>query len=296
MWWIEIVNPHMILKDFLPSPELLDFVRCYRIVHFTFGKSDIIPVKAYPPKPESILHYFLKDRFAIEGDDRKITYQPPVTYVGQRTFVTTQINGSDFLNFQIVFQPAAVYRLTGIPAYETSNGFFQAQDIFSCIISDTYEQLQEAKGYADLIQTGERIVRGLVKSTKREGHKMDALVRQSTRLAGNLSMRWLASESCLCTKQFTRRFVERTGVNPKLFERISRFNRAYNTRNSAPNKSWFQISIECGYCDYQHLVKDYKDFTGLTPNEFHKLENISPESVLGLTGDLYRARAAGMGQ
>jgi len=48
--------------------------------------------------------------------------------------------------------------------------------------------------------------------------------------------------------------------------------------------------MECDYFDYQHLVKDYKGFTGLTPNEFHLLESGSPERVLELTDEVYRSR------
>jgi len=53
---------------------------------------------------------------------------------------------------------------------------------------------------------------------------------------------------------------------------------------------WLRIAIECDYFDYQHLVKEYKDFTRLTPNELHLLELNSPENKLGLTDELYQGR------
>lgn len=282
----------MILKDFLPAPELQEFVRCYRIVHFKFDRQEIIPVKAYPPKAENILHFFLRDRFAIETHRNNREYQAPVTFIGQRTFTTRQINESDFLNFQIVFQPTAVFRLTGIPGHELLNKFLPAQDIFSKTINETHEQLLAANGYSDLLNIGEKFVRTLIRSVRKDSLKMDILTSQSNEFRGNVSLKWLARESCLCTKQYKRRFFERTGVNPKLFERIIRFNKAYNIRNRYPEKSWFEISIECGYYDYQHLVKDYKDFTGRNPNQFHLLESKSPERILGLADEVYRSRLA----
>lgn len=71
-----------------------------------------------------------------------------------------------------------------------------------------------------------------------------------------------------------------------------RFNRAFNLKNKYPHKDWLSIAIECGYYDYQHLVKDYKEFTGLNPNEFHLLESQSPERILGLTDNIYRDRVS----
>ena len=107
---------------------------------------------------------------------------------------------------------------------------------------------------------------------------------------GNISLDWLAKESCLCPKQFKRKFYERTGVNPKPYAKIIRLTKAFNTKNRYPNMDWLRIAVECGYFDYQHLVKDYKQFTGFTPTEFHLLENNSPESRLRLADDLYRSR------
>lgn len=106
----------------------------------------------------------------------------------------------------------------------------------------------------------------------------------------NSSIDWLAKESCLCTKQFERKFIQRAGVNPKTYARIIRFNRAYNLRNRHSDKEWLSIAVASGYFDYQHLAKDYKDFTGFTPPEFHLLESNSPENVLGLTKSLYHTR------
>ncbi|MDQ4139081.1 MAG: AraC family transcriptional regulator, partial [Bacteroidota bacterium] len=115
------------MRDFLPSPAVREFVRWYRIVHFEFDKMATIPAKVYPPKPEDILHFFLRDSYAFERINIEKEYLSPITVIGQRTFVTKQFNGNDFLNFQIVFQPTALYRLTGIPAYDLTNKFINAE-------------------------------------------------------------------------------------------------------------------------------------------------------------------------
>jgi hypothetical protein len=46
--------------------------------------------------------------------------------------------------------------------------------------------------------------------------------------------------------------------------------------------------MECDYHDYQHLVKDYKDFTCLTPKVFHEIENNAPERKFGLSEGYYK--------
>ncbi len=153
----------MLLKDFLPHPSIQEFVRCYRIVHLDFDATASIPSKAYPPKPESVLHFFLKDPFAIHWSNNKKEYQPSMTLIGQRTSITTQYTGQDFLNFQIVFQPTALFRLTEIPHYELTNKCVDAESVFTKDIRLCFKLLQSAKSYENLLSIGENFVKTLIK-------------------------------------------------------------------------------------------------------------------------------------
>jgi AraC-like DNA-binding protein len=251
-----------------------------------------LPAKAYPPKPEHVLHFFPRGHWAVEKTNGKKEDQSPITFKGQQTFMTKQYNTEDFLNFQIVFQPTAFYRLTGIPAHELTNQFIEAESIFSTSIRFTLEQLQLAKSYDELIAIGEAFVRTLISHTRKDVHALDSVALYMLQSNGKLSLDFLAQEACLSTKQFKRKFYERTGINPKTYARIIRFIKAFNIKNRYPHRDWLQIAIDGGFYDYQHLVKEYKDFTGFTPAEFHALEANSPESVLGLTKELYRSRIA----
>ncbi len=280
----------MLLRDFLPGPAVRDFVQCYRIVHLEFEKNEEVPFKAYPPKPEQCLHFFLRDPLKIQKTGDEEFLQPAILFVGQQTSLFKFINGRNLLIVQIVFQPTAVFRLTGIPAYELTNQHLDAASIFSNNIQPVFEQLQLAKNYTELLHIVDHFTQQLVLHARRDVLPLDLISGQMMQIKGNVSLDWMAKESCLCTKQFKRKFYERTGVNPKTYARIIRLNKVYNFKNRFPSKDWSCIALECGYFDYQHLAKDYKDFTGLTPPELHLLENKSPENVLGLTKSLYHNR------
>jgi AraC-like DNA-binding protein len=279
----------MLLRDFLPSLELKEFVQCYRIVHFESDKNETF-FKAYPPKPEECLHFILRGSIEIEfaGYNKK-ELQLPITLVGQQTVVTPRYNSSRLLNFQIVFQPTAVFRLTGIPAFEITNKCLDAEYIFPNI-RFVFEELQQAKTYNEILVIANRFVVSLVNGARKDVHELDLVANLMMKGVGNISVDWLAKESSLCVKQFQRKFHERAGVNPKTYARIVRFNKAFNAKNANPDWDWLRIAIECDYFDYQHLVKDYKDFTGLTPKAYHLLESNSPECKLGLAKELYRYR------
>jgi transcriptional regulator GlxA family with amidase domain len=118
---------------------------------------------------------------------------------------------------------------------------------------------------------------------------VDAAAKLLLQNTNPMSIDWLARETCLCTKQFERKFKERTGVNASLLARITRFDKTVKLKNAQPGKDWLSIALECGYHDYQHLVRDYKDFTGLTPPAYLRLDTHAPESLFGLheEGTLY---------
>ena len=88
---------------------------------------------------------------------------------------------------------------------------------------------------------------------------------------------------CLCPKQFEKNFIQQIGIAPKFFARISRFNKAsFEKKENNKELNWLQIAIYTGYHDYQHLVKDFKQFAGTTPNSLIQENTASPEKWLGL--------------
>jgi AraC-like DNA-binding protein len=279
----------MLLQDFLPSPALRSFVKCYRIIHFHFDANQPIPFKAYPPKPEQTLHFFLNEPFVVETTGNDKINPPSILFTAQQTSLVKQFTGRDFWDVQIVFQPTAVFRLTGIPATELTNQFIEATNIFSKNIQSAFSQMQEATGYAELINITERFMTQLVQNA-RALQPLDAACEQMVQHHGAVSVKWLAKESCYCMKQFNRKFQERVGLTPKTYARVLRLNRAYNIKNYFPHKEWSFIAAQCGYVDYQHLAKDYKEFTGLTPPDLHLLEKQSPECFLNLNKVVYRNR------
>lgn len=96
------------------------------------------------------------------------------------------------------------------------------------------------------------------------------------------SVEKLAGYACLSISQFERRFIQQMGVAPKLYNRINRFYSAYLLKGLRPNLDWLSIAVQTGYNDYQHLAKDFKQFSGTTPNSLLAAEAKAPGRVLEL--------------
>ena len=130
------------LFELQPSVALQEFIRVYRIVHFVFDSKATLPFKAYPPRAEHCLSFYPKDTETVSytKSATKISNLKSVL-MGQQSEITNRYVGNDFLVLQIDFRPGALFRITGIPSYELTNSYIDAETIFPKEIKNINEQL-----------------------------------------------------------------------------------------------------------------------------------------------------------
>lgn len=271
----------MLLYDIRPSPQLDSLVRLYRVVDFTFGPDEDLPFKAYPPRAEHCLQFYPRDRETVRYDESgKQIGGLPVVLVGQHTTVTNRYVGRDFMVFQVVLQPGAIHHLTGLGADELTNVYMDARDLFGRALDDVNEQLYFARDIRSMVQVVERFLWSM--ASRISVHQRPALlVAQQMLRDEEGTLDHYVSMSCLSHRQFNRVFMAQTGVSPKQFMRLVRFERSYVMKNRHPDMDWLAIAVQCGYHDHQHLSKDYKEFTGYSPGQFFAIEANAPERRFG---------------
>jgi hypothetical protein len=165
----QVNKPHLLLKDFIPAPEVREFVQLFRIVHFQFEKEQPLPFKAYPPRPEQCLAFYPFDTEVVEYPESGLQVKHvPVVLYGQFSQVTNRMIGRNFLVVQVVFQPGALYRLTGIPAHELCNRYMDAEVHFSSQIRFVNEQLAAATSYEQMLEVVTAFIRSLIRTHKKE--------------------------------------------------------------------------------------------------------------------------------
>ncbi|UYQ93190.1 helix-turn-helix domain-containing protein [Chitinophaga horti] len=271
----------LVLHEFTPSARLQNLIRVYRVINFKFERHLTIPPKPYPPRPEHCLSFYPRDTETAQYAHSGTTYEKiPVVLFGIQHEVSQRFVGHDFLLFQVVFRPGALYRITGIPSHELANCYLDATTIFNTNeLKEVNEKLAATDNFREMINIVERLL-GNMKVCKDE-HPMDTIGNLVLTADKPLSIDWLAKESCLSLRQYERKFLDRMGASPKYFQKVVRFENAFRMKNRYPQLDWLTIAVHCGYHDYQHLVKDYKTITGQTPRDFHLLDLSAPERVFG---------------
>jgi AraC-like DNA-binding protein len=264
-----------------PRPALQGFVRDYLIAHFLFDPEKPIPHKSYAPKPEQGITFFVRGRPTIVNPfTGELQGAPPVAIFGQQMKRCNVHLAPEFLMFRVHFQPGALFRLLNIPLYEFGEDYFDAELVLSREVRDVSEQLATARSYAEMVAAVEAYLLRMMGRAKQKIRPVDRAAAWLTADPLHVSLDYLARQACLSPRQFNRKFTERMGVGPKFYSRLLRFHKAYLFKTAHPTLAWPTVAIEFGYTDYQHMVRDFREFTDTTPNAWLQEDSASPENVL----------------
>jgi AraC-like DNA-binding protein len=95
--------------------------------------------------------------------------------------------------------------------------------------------------------------------------EVDFLIAQLS-AAPTQSITDLSQRAGLSARRISRLFALETGLTPKLFARIKRFEHALHAISS-DDVHWTHVAQRCGYFDQSHLIHDFRELSGFTPSQ-----------------------------
>ena len=273
----------MVHKIIQPAAHLKPFVKDYLLLRFVFDKSATTPVKPFPANTQHCLVFYLKGGvMAINPNSGIYKPFPKMAINGSQISHFNFIIAADYLMFSINFQPNILSKFLRLPLTEFIDDRIDAEAILNPEIGQVYEQMANANTYDNIVKIAEDYIWKRIQKITIEFQPIDKVLLLLAEQPSIFSAEKLASLACLSISQFERRFIQQTGISPKFYARINRFYKAYTLKDKQPNADWLSIALETGYHDYQHLVKDFKQFSGTTPKFLLLAQAQSPERILGI--------------
>lgn len=86
---------------------------------------------------------------------------------------------------------------------------------------------------------------------------------------GNYPIRSLARDLDITPRSLERRFLSQLGATPKKYARVLRLRNAILQRKTLPD--WADVACAAGYYDQSHMIRDFQDLYGLSP------QSLSPQ-------------------
>lgn len=172
-----------------------------------------------------------------------------------------------------VLYPQVLKSLFNIRASELTDTCIDVSLLPIANVHSIIEELRNAADTTDQVRSINELLLGLsvINERKIESSIQHAIMHLSTNSA-NVSLEQLRTSLKITERTFERKFEQYVGVSPRLFLRICRFRDSLQQINRKKFAKLSDVAYENGYADQSHFIRTFKEFTGLSPFEYHKLQ------------------------
>lgn len=168
----------------------------------------------------------------------------------------------DTATLLVYFHPWGASAFFPVPMHELADGSFGLKSLLSpSLLGLVEERLAESSDDAQRIRVVEGFLLALLRNRSPDGP-----VRRAVRLLQanpGMDITGVAEQLGLGERQLERKFREWFGVGPKRFARLARFQQVIRLLEHKPKS--VAEALEKGFYDQAHFIKDFRAFTGTTP-------------------------------
>jgi AraC-like DNA-binding protein len=265
-------------KQYKPSKILLNFIECYW--ECKAPAMTMAPLERLVPggRVELIFNFGNPMNFMMTGDSLNGYAITHSHLMGQRSKVYYAKQNGETNLLGVRFKPGGISAFTKIPAVFFLNQVVNAEDVFGIAIKGWKERLLEMKSDGERIKLLDQLIFKMVKDTTKEWADCDQAIN-IIRNGDFNSVKTLCDESISYYKKLERDFLQHIEYTPKYYHRIVRFNRALRLMHLNGN-SLTTIGHACNYYDQSHFIKDFHQFTGITPSRFRMENHIIADALI----------------
>lgn len=213
------------------------------------------------------------DRLGKE-DDQVLLDQPWIkraAFIGGLRTKATETKFPASLNLMgIRFKPHGFKSFFNIGLHELVDKTFSLDDVILIDQRGLVERLRNADTELEQFAILENLL--ISNFTYKKEEDVDKIVGQILSNHGNVRMEELYGYISNASKNFLRKFKDKTGTTPKKISDIYRFKRVINLAKNLDSKKadWQTILYQCGYYDQAHFIHDFKKYSGVTPSKYFK--------------------------
>jgi len=165
----------------------------------------------------------------------------------------------------VFFTEIGLAHFTKHPANELFNLSIGLEYIFKkSLVDEIQDRLSSVQTDIQRVQIVEQFF-----ITQLQHIQTDKLIVEAVRMIykskGSIRVKELNEELNISASPFEKRFRKLVGISPKKFASIVRFNVVLDALGEA--KSLSEICYENNFFDQAHFIKDFKQFTGETPDK-----------------------------
>ena len=251
--------------EFRPHPRLTPVIQCYWTIRGVGSAGDVERVVP-DGSTEFVLHF--GESFHRIGGAVGRERQSRALFAGQMTEHVLLEPGQVVDVVGVRFQPGGAGAFLRAPMAELADEIQDIADVGSPMDATLLERVGEFDDTHDRLAALERELLDRIDPAAEVDPLVAHVAGRLTESGGNCSLDALAGECGLGVRQLQRRFRAGVGIGPKLFARITRFQGAISMLDGSGPGRFADLASRCGYFDQAHLIRDFRQFAGITPGRF----------------------------
>lgn len=252
---------------FEPGYDLDMLIRCYWTLESpgtqAMQKQRIVPDGCM----EMIFH--AGDLYKQYLSPQEYIIQPRCFVIGQLT-VPLEIEPTGATGiFAVRFHPDGFMPFATLPVKEMANRAVPLEELFAGDGLKLEQDILQANSTEERIRIAEAFLLNRIRSAETIDRVVRATVDMMMEIKGQLSIEDLSGKVHVSRKQLERKFSAAIGLSPKQLAKTIRLQAALKM---LLNKNFINLTTlahEGEYYDQAHFIKDFKEFTGLTPGRFY---------------------------
>lgn len=260
----------MVHKLHIPSYPLSEFVDNFWYVQST--REEIPSAFKYLPDAETEFMINFGAPFKVFSDDSMVYYsimkKAWVSGTKTKPVIVDNIDGYDLIG--VKFKMGKAYPFFSFPLCEINAQVIELDLIWGNLVDEIRDQLSE---YLTVKERFHAFEKRLLQILGGRGlNDSDSFISSALRIIQeskkDMSIKELVDKFGISHKHFLRKFDTQFGTNPKMFDRINKFQKAIHLIHNSELVHWTRLAYECNYYDQSHFIREFKYFSGVNPVNF----------------------------
>jgi len=251
-------------KPEFPLSKYIDSIYAY------IGSSGGIARKLIPDGKTDLMFNFNSD-LSFYNRNNNISNIGKSLVQGVRKEPFTFIFGKYINIIGVRFLPLGFSKLLKISEKELQFDYkpFYAEDVIGKQINELEEKIFAENCPDKKISLIQQWLFGLFREKKSEEILITGAVQTINRTGGIIPVNQVCNNSGGLYKKIQRAFHNELGISPKLYSRMIRFENIHTELRNLRKVDWMSLVSRYNFYDHSHLIKEFKLFSGTTPEEFH---------------------------
>jgi AraC-like DNA-binding protein len=166
------------------------------------------------------------------------------------------------------FKPGGAFPFLGLPAGDLADTHVDLETLWGPSAGRLRERLCEARSSAERFQLLQEALLSRLCQGVEQHYAVSAALEMFGKNQAGPRVREAAKYLGLSQRRFIQVFKAEVGITPKLFSRIQRFQQTRTFIRQNPSPNWAALALDLGYFDQSHLIREFLEFSGLSPTDY----------------------------